>query len=399
LRFRSFVCLALALRGDVAVAQSAHVTRENVGDTTVVVTTGDGVWGPIRDAVEVMRIHATTKESTFGQVMVLTAMPDGGVVLFDYKSVHGPLVRQFDADGKFVRNLGKHGGGRGQYALSDPIPNIGLTARRDGSVVMKEGSRAVLDFGADGKYRRGFMLRLANGGTWEIVAGDDGTYLVRAPSPPIRPGARAVPPHERAMNRYDSAGRKLASLAIPPRWSPLYPDVYESWMPMPDGRVLVVRSDKVGFLLSDPAKRTDPMAGELLALPVPYVDEEAAERRAYEEFLAANQSQYVAKRITDVKPLAVARGIVDVDGRIWIHRAGPGQKVAAHRLAMIRGNTFTAYWQNQVIAVCFRPDGTLLGELRFPPGVNPSYVGDFAWSMIREPDGTQSLVKYRIANF
>ena len=89
------------------VASSAHaqtgVTRTKRGDTTVVSTQGNGKWGAPHDAIEVLRVPGDTKETTFGAAYVLAATGEGGVVLADTKGSEGLIVRQFDANGKFVR--------------------------------------------------------------------------------------------------------------------------------------------------------------------------------------------------------------------------------------------------------------------------------------------------------
>lgn len=50
----------------------------------------------MRDAIEVRRFNAETKETTFGQTFYGTATADGGVVVYDEKSLDGPIIRQFD---------------------------------------------------------------------------------------------------------------------------------------------------------------------------------------------------------------------------------------------------------------------------------------------------------------
>jgi hypothetical protein len=250
----------------------------------VVVTTGRGNWGPLRDAVEVLRVNADTKETTLGEVYTVTAMPDGGVVLFDRKALDGPIVRQFDAQGKFVRNLGRQGSGPGEYALGrGGGPSI--AARFDGSVVVRDGMRAVLHYGSDGRSRATIMLNHNNGSTNEIIAANDGTFWVRAAFSQGRPPVSMSIP--RPLVRYDSTGKLLDSLVHGRTWLPASADPNAPrgfWSIVPDGRVIHFRADKVGFLLTDPTGSKPPFIAEAKVEPVRYSADERKEREAYEDF-------------------------------------------------------------------------------------------------------------------
>src|SRR5688500_12623946 len=63
-------------------AQNARFERFYRRDTAVVRTTGRGVWGPPRDAVEVLRVGGSSREATFGQIARVIATRDGGVLVF-----------------------------------------------------------------------------------------------------------------------------------------------------------------------------------------------------------------------------------------------------------------------------------------------------------------------------
>ena len=47
--------------------------------------------------------------------------------------------------------------------------------------------------------------------------------------------------------------------------------------------------------------------------------------------------------------------------------------------------------------IAFQPDGTLLGEVRFPFGiVGPAFVKNAAWAIVPDTDGVPVLVKFRL---
>ena len=97
-------------------AQAGRVEHLTRGDTSIVRTTGNGVWGAPRMAVELRRVGGTTtRETTFNRILSLTILPNGAVALYDDKSLDGPIIRLLDADGHFIRNVGRIGSGPGEY--------------------------------------------------------------------------------------------------------------------------------------------------------------------------------------------------------------------------------------------------------------------------------------------
>src|SRR5207244_1093480 len=143
--------------------------RSKRGDTSVVLTQGNGKWGPPHDAIEVLRVPGDTKETTFGAAYVLQATADGGVIVVDMKGEEGLIVRQFDANGKFVRNLGRRGPGPGEYLRN----NLTIATHPNGSVYLRDDDRAVNVYGADGKLGNTFVLGFTNGSTLEIQPASD----------------------------------------------------------------------------------------------------------------------------------------------------------------------------------------------------------------------------------
>ena len=118
------------------------------GDTTVVRTAADGAWGPARDAVEEKRAGVGTTAATFGEVNAAIVLPSGGALVFDLKSVNGPALEMFDADGRFVATVGRPGSGPGEYRTQ---PGMSLAAGADGTLFVLDAANNRIDrFAANG---------------------------------------------------------------------------------------------------------------------------------------------------------------------------------------------------------------------------------------------------------
>jgi hypothetical protein len=87
----------------------------------------------------------------------------------------------------------------------------------------------------------------------------------------------------------------------------------------------------------------------------------------------------------------------DINGRVWLMKSGPTRKVEAHCTVSIDNRCIAkgSYGQ-QVTYLAFQPDGTFLGEIRFPFGAHPAFAGDHAWAIVRDNDDVPVLVKYRL---
>ena len=379
-------------------AQRAGATRSTRGDTVVVQTTGPGIWGPIRDAQEVLRIGGEREETTFGTVYQIAATPDGGVVLFDTKGLNGPVLRQFDASGKFVRNIGRQGRGPGEY--DSPFgPSIAVAA--NGTIVLRDGRRVVNRYSAaDGRFLTGIALNHDNGSTNEVYAMADGSVYVRAAFRRGRPPA--APSGPEPLVRYDTLGNKLDSIISVKPWlaSPATGRYAprDWWYVFPDGRLLYTRNDLVGFLAIDRAGNKPPFLASATVAPVRFLPEERKELEDMEAWRQANfppEARGPASVIPDFKALA-GGALSDLNGRIWVARPGVAVKGTPRVAARAGDRQIMTSYEETYTHAAFQSDGTFLGELRFPPGSFPTFTGDFAWAMVRGQDDEQFLVKFRI---
>ena len=386
--------VAAAMSAPTAGAQTG-VTRVKRGDTTVVVTQGNGRWGPPHDAIEVLRVPGDTRETTFGVVNELTATADGGVVVVDRKSQDGLIVRQFDANGKFVRNVGRSGSGPGEYN------DLGVTvaAHRDGSIYVRDATTSVSVFRPDGRLVNSFPLPHNRLSTNEITAAPDGSVYVRAENAESFPAANAL---QRPMVHYDIAGKLLDSVSVTARWLPEDAPGVQWWRLMSDGRLLFTRTDKVAFMIVGRDGKA-PLVAEVPAPPVPYLREEREELQAARDLVRDKCSAPGRPRVLIPEAKLPARSAsIDIDGRIWIAKSATGAKIPPKYGGGCSGpgvgGSFRAYltYEDPPVMAAFLPDGTYLGEVRFPVRARVTFVGRTAWAVVPDADDVPVLVKYRL---
>jgi 6-bladed beta-propeller protein len=370
------------------------VSRTKRGDTTFVVTHGNGRWGAPHDAIEVLRVPGDTRETTFGAVYTIEATPDGGVIVVDTKGAEGLIVRQFDANGKFVRNLGRSGPGPGEYMRM----NLTVSASPRGLVYIRDDDKSVSVFGQDGKLVHTFPLLFNNGSTTEISTVSDGSIYVRAP---FARTAMLAPGMQRPMLHYDVDGKLLDSVSVTTHWLPEGAQGNQWWQVLPDGRLLFTRTDKVGFMVVGRANAQGALIGEVAADPIPYLREEREEIQAARDLprVKCGRSDQPAMTVPEMKP-ASRGGTVDVDGRIWISKSTTARKVSPKITASCSSpqGQFKAEvtYAEPPVYSAFLADGSYLGEVRFPMQSRPTFVGNTAWAMVPDDDGVQTLVKYRL---
>ena len=158
----------------VPVGESWVVERESVGDTLVVRTISGSVWGESVEMVEDFSIGALDgpEELLFTWIGAIAVDRHGGIYVFDWQV---PALRYFDADGRYVRTLGREGSGPGEYG---PWSNMffqfhqlpgqqreltaitgALTVRQDGMVLLADLNNVRLNlYRADGSYSKQWSM-------------------------------------------------------------------------------------------------------------------------------------------------------------------------------------------------------------------------------------------------
>jgi len=396
-----FSALVVALpQASPARAQGHSVARTTRADTTVVTTTGPGALGANLRPVEVLRIAGDTPESTFGQVGILAVLADGGVLLIDSKSLDGLIVRHFDANGKFVRNIGRRGEGPGEFTRT----NMSVSVGKDGVIVLRDADRAVHRFAPDGKLLNTFMLNHGSGSTNEVLAADDGSIWVRAPFRG-QPDNRTMRP----LQHWSRDGKLLDSIVDTGWWTSgaFDPNLMRRWWQLTaDGRMLHSRGDVFGYLITDPAKRRAPQLVQAVRAPLRVAPEYRAEQEGQRNFLLDSCPPSPGRpteriRVPETLSPSLGEATMDGRGRVWVRTRAPAVRSVPRGTGSCGGvnfrtRTFTSYYQEPPAYAIFAPDGALLGEVVFPVRARVSIGTDVVWAVLPGEDDVPEVVKYRV---
>lgn len=394
-----------------AIAPGQAVTRRVVGDSLLIQWTGKGIWGEPRDASEQFQLGRDQSEPPIGLIADLVALPNGGVAVFDSRGPEGPALRVFDRSGRLVRTLGRRGGGPGEYG---ELVFIGsLAAARDGSILLLDRANSrVNQWAGDGTFLRSVPLTFVPG--WApplVMPGPKGSFYVRARFPQGRSGpvaGQSNTPKGTPVDgfiHFSASGSIQDTVFSQPSWlrSPATSGWWLDWDDrsaiLPDGRLIVAGTDRLGFLVR-PIGGGRMLLAEHLSKPEPLLAEERAELVAYLDW---NQRMPGSSRARPSFPSTKPQLISftgDLDGRVWLWRhtrAVRGRPVPF--VAFSPGGPqppMREYFEPPVFVV-FRVDGTYLGEVRFPVGAMlMSFAGDLAWGVTTDDDGQQFLTRWRV---
>lgn len=345
----------------------------------------EGGWGTAIVVEELaIGVESGPAEYMFGRVQSIAVAADGTIYVSDAQPT---VVRMFDTDGNFVRNVGRQGEGPGEYAGA-----AGLAVTSDGRLVMRSGTRVSL-FRGNGQHLDGFPVVLGIGRV--VVDRDDDIY---------------VPRYEGAVEvKYSIEGEELERITTPPP-EPGSTTVFRLRSvglagPTPAVETLSVRSP-MGYLVTG---RTDLYDIELRKPegtvhlrrelePVAVVPEEQAEwealRQDFLEQMRARGINAPLDPVAEQKPFF--REIhAGQDGRVWILRHVAAEKRTDIELA---SDQPVLTWREPPTYDVFQPDGTFLGSVSMPELLRPlAFRGDKVWGALIDEEGIERVVRLRVA--
>ena len=410
---------------DAAGAQSG---RGGARRDTIVRMAGRPVHAGVARLVEELSIGVTdgAQEYMFGAMGDMALGPDSSIYVFD-TSV--PVLRHYDANGKFVRTIGRQGQGPGEYSSSAVVE-----VAPDGRIVVMTTGRINLYSPAGQPIAHwptppGGAPPFDNSDTQPMI--DSAGYLVYAATlrdstlplnsmegrTPVvirrrldgtiadtihRPALPEVPALT-ARGRRPILGPdgQVAGYATSPRlgvpfnaspiwiWSPLgylvtsVPTRYSLELLVPGGSIVSIRRDVPAVIVSDAERRL--------------------ERERVETYMRLTQPNWSwgAVDIPRTKPV-FSQIFIGSDGRIWVSlgdspTAPPPTRPAPQPGAPRERVPPGARRRAQLYDV-FEPDGRYLGQVETPSQtVVRIRRGDFVWATSYDADDVAFVKRYRIA--
>ena len=384
---------------------------DTVADTITVRTTGGSAWGDTMTLVEEVRIGTLegADEYIFGSVRAIAVGEGGRIYVLDRQV---PVVRAYGPDGIFLFDVGRQGGGPGEYERPD-----GMNVLPDGRVIVRDpGASRVAVFDADGEYLAQWR-RTKSGGfnTSRRFYADTAGYsywmvLLEAGLPPWEWTYGLMP--------VSPTGQEMDTL-IAPTWDFEPAQVTASregssssssvpftagveWTFSPLGYFVGGLSTDYRIDLFKP--------GGVLRIerewtPVPVEREEAAERR--ERITKGMQRQYGSWRwngpdIPDTKP-PFNDVWVDYDGRIWVQVPTEARAIMSEEDALEeerRTERRPLRFVETPAYDVFAPDGTYLGHVipphEFQDSPDPLARGDTVWAVVEDELEVPSVVRFRM---
>jgi hypothetical protein len=346
--------------------------REVRGDTTIVRTVAGQAWDAPREIQIDLSIGALEgpEETMFGRISAIAVDSLGGVYVYDAQV---PAIRYFDAEGSFVRQVGRDGAGPGEYL--DAV--LGMALRSDGRLQIRDArnSRVTL-YHPDGSYS----------GQWLVASGlftsqamfldrNDHTYLKILQEQPQRGQAWKI-----GLLHYDPAGSLMDT--IPDPWVPDAPgdgggslSPTKQWTFGPDGSMIVGVNGTYQFEIRRPDGAVTRIERDVPPIPVSDAEYDAYEARR--QYMIRTQGQFMTTLPGEtgrVKP--AYRGLyASPSGRIWVHLYGPVEPKPDYEPAAEGQRPVWPFIEHKLYDV-FEPDGTYLGQVRAPQDVDIHLFGD-----------------------
>ena len=339
---------------------------------------------------ETANIGATAEDPDylFGMISFVVLGPDETVIVADYQIAR---LRQYSADGIYLQDIGREGGGPGEF-----YEIRGLETLPNGNIaILSNPSQLSLFDGHTGDYL-GAVQAPTSLHTQQMMAHDDDGYIyVKDSRKPTNP----LDEWQLLWRKLDSSGETLGEIEIPLQevdgelMYVIFPEggsfnflasTESAWSPK--GYLVVGRSDQYRIEIRRPGG-TITIDREFE--PVHVLD---GERKAWES-IAADFTARSGKEFQIPKKKPAFHDLqVDSYGRIWVRRYA---QAVQHMVSGADGEEY-AVWREPNHFDVFDEDASHLGSVILPIGVRAVAFAEAAIWGVRETDEGQELVRWTL---
>ena len=409
--------LAVLATSTASPAQLLSIKPLQVRNDTIVRTVQAPRHTGIATLVEEMSIGVADGDEAYmiGQVSDIALGRDGSLYVFDGQV---PVVRHYDASGKFMGQVGRSGSGPGEYRSAS-----GVATLPDGRLIVWDtGNWRVNVYAANGHFLTQWITPsgMSGGGTAQytraLMVDSAGRIVTRKQIMNLRDLER----QPTVWLRYRGDGTFLDTLHAPPgpknltlratngrasvsNGVPFTPSRYVAASPF--GALIAGFPNRYAFEIHQPDGRIVSVRRDVRAEPVSRSERSEARARIEERMRRTDPTwSWNGPDIPGTKPLYYGL-VVGLDGRIWVLltpevRTGPGLSGSSgggrSNSTRIRSPD-AAEPPKPALYDVFEPDGTYLGQVQVPAGAYAlAHRGDQVWGVSVGEDDVPRVKRYRI---
>jgi hypothetical protein len=393
-------------------ADEWRATVDTVGDTITVRTLAGSVWGDTATLVPEVTIGTLdgADEYLVGDPVAIAVGADGVIYMLDRQV---PVVRAYAPDGTWLRDVGREGGGPGEYRGPR-----GLAVLPDGRILVRDRGNVRIDvFGPDGEHLTEWPVMSSFGTSRRFYADTAGNSYVTSLA------EVGLPPWQWTfiLLRYSPDGEALDTI-LAPTWDHEYALVTATGEESTNASPVPFTADDawtfsplgymVGGLSTDYRIDLYRVGAPLLRIerewtPVPVQIEEAEERQR--AITTRLQRQYGSWRwngppLPETKP-PFRDMFTSWEGNVWVLLSQEGRPTISEAEAREEERRTGVMPMRYVEAAAFdvfAPDGRFLGHVKVPESFQirpePIVRGDTVWAVTRDELDVASVVRFRIVH-
>lgn len=344
----------------------------------------------VLQTVEEVRIGQLEGENeyVFGAIGRVSVGGNGEMFVADRQ---GPVIRMYDREGNFMRNVGSEGRGPGEYSRIS-----GMRTFPDGRLAVWDvNNQRVSVYNRDGDYFETHSVNSSLHSSDNFEVGHDGKFYVKT----VLANSRDMPNWKMGWLRVSPEGETIDTLKIP------FDDVKReqsfvlftasgnahAFINRPinklsaKGHLIIGRNDQYAFQIHQPGSISTNIERDFA--PVQVKPEEKEQWKGWINYYGVDNN------VPETKP-PVKDITTDSQGRIWVKRY-----VEAIYTEKNIGPHFgpeSRWWEPPVFDV-FLPDGAFYATVSLP--INASFrdaKDDFVWAVIKGDYDEQYVVRFRV---